>query len=159
LDDVANNGRDYSRKGLAKKALANDGITSSVHVTSEHGDAVAPYVYSAASDVANNQLDLDFSEGVANVDTSTLTVYPLSPKSSRFTSPATIDSITCYHDTSTVDCHGSGGLVTSATLMLDHLHAGTTYAVYANLNQVTTQLTDGNGNPMTWRNSATVIGT
>jgi hypothetical protein len=158
LEDVATNGRDYSRKGLAKKALATAGITSKVHVTSEHGDAVAPYVYSAASDVANNQLDLDFSEGVVNVDTSTLTVYPLTPKSSRFTSPATIDSITCHHDTSTVACDGSAGLVTTAKLSLD-LHAGTTYAVYANLNQVTTQLTDGNGNPMAWKNSATVIGT
>lgn len=151
VGDKANNQRGYSTKDLAKA-----GLTSTVDVTSKRGDVVAPYVFSAATVVANNQLVLNFSEGVANVDTSTLSVYPLSPQSSRFTTPADVTGITCYHGKSEVACSGSGGLVTTAVLSLD-LDSGKKYQVYANLNQVTTQLTDGNGNPMDWNYDATEV--
>jgi hypothetical protein len=100
--------------------------------------------------VAQDKLILNFSEGVTNVSTTTLTVYPLSPKSSRYTTPATIASITCYHGKSKVVCDGSAGPVTTAVLKMAALHSGNKYQVYANLNQVTTQLTDGNGNAMQW---------
>lgn len=42
------------------------------------------------------------------------------------------------------------GLVTSAKLTVADLKPGAQYIVYANLNQVTAQLTDGNRNPMDW---------
>jgi hypothetical protein len=44
-------------------------------------------VYSAATYGADSELFLNFSEGVANVKASTLTVYPLSPARSRFATP------------------------------------------------------------------------
>ena len=94
LRDVAGNYRYYSTKQLAKAH-----ITSTVDVTSKHGDIVAPYVYSAATYGPESKLFLNFSEGVANVSTSTLTVYPLSPASSRFTTPATVTKMTCSNGT------------------------------------------------------------
>jgi hypothetical protein len=145
--DKAGNYHFYDKKDLVKA-----GITSTVEVTSEHGDIANPYIYSAATLGAKNWLLLNFSEGVANVSNSTLTVYPLSPKSTRFTTPASVTDITCYNGDSDdpVDCSGSGGLVTAAVLTVPEIEAGKEYVIYANLNHVTTQLTDGNRNPMQW---------
>jgi hypothetical protein len=145
LRDGARNYHFYSTKQLAKA-----GITSTVDVTSKHGDVAAPYVYSAATYGADENLFLNFSEGVANVSTSTLSVFPLSPRSTRFTTQATITDLACANGTHTVDCSGSGGLITSAKLTISDFKPGTSYQVYANLNEVTPQLVDGNGNPMGW---------
>jgi hypothetical protein len=43
-----------------------------------------------------------FSEGVTNVDTSTLHVYPLSPTAAQF-HPVPVTAITCSDGTTTVD--------------------------------------------------------
>src|SRR5581483_3852510 len=59
MNDLAGNYRNYSTKELSKA-----GITSTVEVTSKHGDIVAPYVYSAATYAADKELFLNFSEGV-----------------------------------------------------------------------------------------------
>jgi hypothetical protein len=152
--DFAGNYGSYSTKKLAKA-----GLVSTVDVTSKHGDIAAPYVYSAATYAADHELFLNFSEGVKQVNTSTLTVYALTPASSRYTSPTTVSAIVCSNGTSAVDCSGSGGPVTSAKLTIAGLAAGRKYEVWTNLDQVTTQLTDTNGNPMDWNNAATgVIG-
>lgn len=145
--DVAGNDRYYSTRQLAASH-----IRSTVDVTSKHGDVEAPYVYSATTLVATHSLTLDFSEGVANVNTSTLTVYSLAPRQNRYQHAMTISTITCYNGSSPppVDCSGSGGLVTAAVLTVPGLKVGTDYEVYANLNQVTPQLVDGNRNPMYW---------
>jgi hypothetical protein len=145
LRDVAGNYHFYSTKGLAKA-----GITSTVDVTSKHGDVAPPYVYSAATYGADHELFLNFSEGVMNVNTSSMTVYPLSPSSSRYTKPADVSDMTCSNGTHQVDCSGSAGLVTSAVLTVPAFKPGKKYDVFANLNQVEPQLTDGNGNPMQW---------
>lgn len=145
LGDVAQNYRYYSTKQLAGAHIA-----STVKVTSEHGDVAAPYVYSAATYGADHELFLNFSEGVSDVNTSTLAIYPLSPVGSRYTTPAAVTDVTCANGTTTVDCSGSGGLVTSAKLTVPSLTPGAKYEVYANRNQVTPQLVDGNGNPMDW---------
>jgi hypothetical protein len=150
--DIAGNGRSYSTKQLA---AAN--LTSTIDVTSKHGDTVAPYVYSAATYGATSSLFLNFSEGVANVGTSTVRVYPLSPRATRFTTPAAITAIVCSNGTTTIDCSGSGGLVTSAVLTVPSMTPGKTYEVYTNLDQVTPQLSDGNGNPMQWNYEATQV--
>jgi hypothetical protein len=150
--DVAGNDHNYSSTQLAKA-----GITSTVDVTSKHGDVVAPYVYSAATYGPERKLFLNFSEGVANVNTSTLTVYPLSPASTRYTKPATVTGITCSNGTETIDCSGSGDLVTSAYLVVSGFKPGKKYDVYANLNQVTPQLVDGNRNAMDWNYTATEV--
>jgi hypothetical protein len=146
-DDVAGNGHYYSTKQLAKA-----GLTSTVDVTSKHGDRENPYVYSAATLDAQSWLILNFSEGVANVNTTTLTVYALSPASSRYQTPTDVTDVTCYNASSDnpVDCAGADGLVTSAVLTVPSLAAGKKYQIYANLNQVTDQLTDGNRNAMQW---------
>jgi len=150
--DAAGNANYYSPKQLAAA-----GLVSSLDVTSLHGDVVAPFVYSAATYGADQELFLNFSEGVKNVTTSTLSVFATTPLSTRFTTPAPISSITCANGSATVDCSGSGGLVTSAVLTVPSLTPGTVYDVYANLNQVTTQLTDGNGNPLSWNYPAGAV--
>ena len=152
MRDVAGNYRSYSTR-----QLANAGITSTVRVKSKHGDVEPPYVYSAATYGADHEVFLNFSEGVANVSTSTLTVYPLSPARTRFRTTSVVTGITCSNGTTTVDCSGSGGLVTSAILFVSGLTVGDKYVVYANLNQVATQLVDGNKNPMQWNNGATEV--
>lgn len=150
--DAAENYHGYSTKALAKA-----GITSTVDVTSKHGDVAAPYVYSAATYGPDHALFLDFSEGVADVDPSTLHVFALSPRSARFTAPESISAITCANGTDTVDCSGSGGLVTSAELTIPSLNPGGRYEVYANLDQAVPQLVDGNGNPMQWQYAQTEV--
>jgi hypothetical protein len=146
--DLAGNFQFYTTR-----RLANAGITSTLEVTSKHGDVSQPYVYSAATYAPHHEIFLNFSEGVANVDTSTLAVYPLSPRSGRFSAPVEVSAIDCSHGlVDPVDCSGSStdGLVTSAVLTVPSLTPGVQYAVYANLNQVTPQLVDGNGNAMPW---------
>ncbi len=150
--DAAGNYASYSTRQLAKA-----GITSTVQVKSKHGDVEPPYVYSAATYGADREVFLNFSEGVANVNTSTLTVYPLSPRKDRYRTTSTITSITCANGYNTVDCSGSGGLVTSAILFISDLTVGDKYDVFANLNQVSPQLVDGNGNPLGWNNRATEV--
>ena len=92
---------------------------------SKHGDVEPPYVYSAATYGADREVFLNFSEGVANVNTSTLTVYPLSPRKDRYRTTSAITSITCSNGHNTVDCSGSGGLVTSAILFISDLPSAT----------------------------------
>lgn len=150
--DVAGNDQYYSTKHLA-----HEHITSTVEVTSKHGDVEAPYVYSAATYAPDHEIFLDFSEGVADVTTSTLTIYPLSPAGSRYTTPADVTNIECAHGTDIVDCSGSNGLVTSAALTVPSMKPGEKYDVFANLRDVTAQLVDGNGNPMDWNYSATEV--
>lgn len=152
LRDVAGNYRYYSTKQLAEAD-----ITSTVQVTSKHGDVSPPYVYSAATYAPSRSIFIDFSEGVANVTTSTLAVYPLAPASSRYQTRADIADITCAHGVDTVDCSGSGGLITSAALTVPSMNPGDKYAVYTNLDQVSPQLVDGNGNPMDWNYEATEV--
>lgn len=150
--DGADNDHFYSTRQLAKA-----GVTSTVDVTSQHGDIVSPYVYSAATYGAEKSLFLNFSEGVANVDTSTLTVFPLAPRSTRYTHTAAISNIVCANGSDVVDCSGSGGLVTSAKLTVPGLQPGRQYTVYANLHQTAPQLVDGNGNAMDWNGQATEV--
>ena len=128
-----------------------------MQVTSKHGDVEPPYVFSAATIGAENEVVLNFSEGVANVNTSTLTVYPLSPARNRYRTTSTITAITCYNGHTVIDCAGAGGVVTSAILKVSGLVVGDKYDVYANLNEVTPQLVDGNGNPMQWNYRATEV--
>jgi hypothetical protein len=152
LDDGADNYRDYS-----SKKLASDGLPGTVDITSEHGDVEPPYVYSAATYAADHELFLNFSEGVTNVNTDTLSVYKLSPSKDRYQHTARISSVVCSNGTTTVDCSGSDGLATSAVLTLPRLEPGKKYEVYANLDQVAPQLTDGNRNPMDWNYAATEV--
>jgi hypothetical protein len=100
---------------------------------------------------------LNFSEGVATVDTSTLTLYPMAPRKSRFTKPAPVAGIVCANGRTTVACSGSAGLVTSAVLTVPSLVPGHQYELYANLDDTTPQLTDGNANPMDWNNNAVEV--
>jgi hypothetical protein len=136
--------------GYATKALATAGLPSTIDVTSKHGDVVAPYVYSAATYGADSDLFLNFSEGVTHVSTSTLAVYRLTSTSTQFKTPVAITSIQCANGRHTVNCSGSGGLVTSARLIVPGMSPGKFYGVFANLNHVTPQLADGNRNPMDW---------
>jgi len=152
VNDYAGNYHYLSTKQLAKARVA-----STVHVTSQHGDVAAPYVYSAATYVADSELLVDFSEGVSHVSTSTLSVFPLSPASTRFTKPATVTSLTCANGKAKIDCSGADGLVTSAVLVVPSLKPGLQYQVYANLNQVTPQLVDGNRNPLQWNYAASEV--
>jgi hypothetical protein len=151
-EDVAGNGHYYPTNALAKA-----GITSTVDVTSKHGDRADPYIYSAATYGADSNLFLDFSEGVKNVSTSTLTIFALSPKSSRYTTTVNVADIVCANGKVVVDCSGSGDLVTSAKITVPDLEPGKKYVVYANLNQVTSQLTDVNGNAMQWNDAQTEV--
>ncbi|MBE7189728.1 hypothetical protein [Jatrophihabitans endophyticus] len=150
--DVAGNVRYYSTSELAKAHLL-----STVDVTSKHGDIVAPEVYSAATYGADHELFLNFSEGVARVDTSTLSIFALSPKADRYVSTTPVSAIECSNGTTHVDCSGDNGLVTSAKLTVPGMTPGTKYEVYANLDQVVPQLTDGTGNPLDWNYAAATV--
>lgn len=145
LADAAGNYRNYSTRQLA---TAN--LLGTLNITSRHGDVAAPYVYSAATYGAESLLLVNFSEGVAHVDTTTLTVYPMAPASSRYSKPADVTSIVCANGKQPVDCSGSAGLVTSAKLVVPSLETGKQYQVFADQNQVVPQLVDGNRNPMDW---------
>ena len=152
VDDVAGNHRYYSSPQLSKAHL-----TSAVAVTSRHGDIVAPYVYSAATYGADGEVFLNFSEGVTDVGTSTLTVFALGAQNTRYQSPMTIASIVCSDGHQAVDCSGANELVTSAVLTVPGMTAGEGYEIWANQDQVTPQLADGNRNPLDWNYAATEV--
>jgi hypothetical protein len=87
---------------------------------------------------------------VKNVSTATLSVFANRPAATRFQSATAVTGIVCSDGSTTVDCSGSPDLITSAVLSVPALSVGAEYFVYANLNAVTTQLTDGAGNPLAW---------
>jgi hypothetical protein len=147
VEDHARNDRNYSPGRLAKAKLP-----STLQVTSTPGDIVAPYIYGSTSSSQDGTITLDFSEGVKNVTTTDLTVYPESPAKTRYRMPDPISSITCSNGHATVDCSGTGGLITSAVLAVPALsgQVGTKYEVWTNLGSTSSQLTDGTGNPMDW---------
>jgi hypothetical protein len=95
-------------------------------------------------------ITLDFTEGVKNVTDSTLAVFARAPASTRFQAPLSISNVVCSDGTGTVACTGNGGLVTSAVLTVPDVAAGQDYEVWANQGSVTSQLTDGAGNPLDW---------
>jgi hypothetical protein len=127
-------------------------IRRTVDVTTKHGDTFAPWITTFTYGTTTPTLRLDFTEGVANVNTSTLTLYRLSPRETRYQTPTKITAITCTHGAKPVACDGSdpNGLVESATLTVPDFDSsyGTGYELWANQHQVTPQLVDGNGNPM-----------
>jgi hypothetical protein len=131
--------------------LAAAGLPSQVAVTSDApADLDPPGISSATASGVSHTITLDFSEGVKNVTSSTLTVYALAPKADRFAAPLSIDAIDCFDASAVVDCDGSGGLVTSTQLHIADIAGGKRYAVFANQGAVTSQLTDGAGNPLSW---------
>jgi hypothetical protein len=145
LVDHAENVAQYS----SKKLLAA-GLPGTLSVTSHPGDSVPPTVKSSTASGAGHMITLDFSEGVKNVTDSTLAVFALAPASNRYQAPLAISHVVCSDGTETVACSGSGGLVTSAVLDVPDVTAGQNYQVWANLNSVTSQLTDGARNPLDW---------
>lgn len=150
--DAARNYSQYSHKRL----LASD-FPASLHVTSHHGDVQPPRISGATALAANGEITVTFSEGVHNVSTSTLTLYPMAPADSRYQQPAGIAGIVCSDGSATVDCSGSAQPVTSAVLSVPGLTAGSTYQLWANLRSATPQLTDAAGNPMEWGYPAVAI--
>jgi hypothetical protein len=152
VQDHAGNVASYSAGQLAKA-----GLPSGVSVTSTPGDVEAPYVKGATASGIDHTITIDFTEGVKNVSTSTLQVYPREPAAQRYTQPAAISAIVCSNGSAIVDCSGSSGLVTSAVLTVPNLTAGADYEVFGNPFAVTPQLTDGNGNPLYWNDPATEV--
>ncbi|HTW19193.1 MAG TPA: hypothetical protein VME70_03150 [Mycobacteriales bacterium] len=134
----------------SSKKLIRDELPGTLSVTSKHGDVVPPYVRGAVASGQAHTITLDFSEGVKNVNPSTLSVYAMKPKAKRFQSSASVSSITCSNGSATIDCAGSGGLVTSAVLDVPAVAAGDRFEVFANQDITAPQLTDGAGNPLDW---------
>jgi hypothetical protein len=134
----------------SSKELVAAGLPGTLSVTSHPGDSNPPSVRNATASGAGHMITLDFSEGVKNVTDSTLDVYALAPKSARFQAPLAISHIACSDGTGPVACSGTGGLVTSAVLTVPDVTAGQNYEVWANQDSVTSQLTDGAGNPLDW---------
>jgi hypothetical protein len=145
LSDKANNFANYRSKQLAAAHMPG-----TLSVTSTPGDVEPPTVRGATASSSDHTITLDFSEGVKNVTTSTLSVYALRPAADRFQQTSTISSIVCSNGETNVDCSGSGGLVTSATLTVPAVVLGKEFLVFANLGGITSQLTDGAGNPLDW---------
>jgi hypothetical protein len=143
--DHAENVASYS-----SKMLLAAGLPGTVSVTSHPGDSVPPSVKSATASGAGHMITLDFTEGVKNVTDSTLSVFAMAPASARFQSTLAVSHIACSDGTGTVACSGSGGLVTSAVLTVPTVTAGKNYEVWANQDSITSQLTDGAGNPVDW---------
>ncbi|MBV9486180.1 MAG: hypothetical protein JO246_09010 [Frankiaceae bacterium] len=131
-------------------ALAAAGFTSVVTVTSNPGDGRSPEVNNATASGAEHTITLNFSEGVKNVTDTTLEVYPMKPAATRYETTSAISAISCSDGTGTVPCDGSNGLVTSARLSVDDVVGGAKFQVWANQDAVTSQLTDGAGNPLQW---------
>jgi hypothetical protein len=150
--DKAGNFAAYSAKKLTAA-----GLPGHVTVVSTPGDSTDPTVSNATASAAHHMITLDFSEGVKNVTGSTLTVFAKSPAATRFQSPVTVSGITCFNGTGAVSCTGSGGLATSAQLDVPDVAAGQQDEVFANLNSVTSQLTDGTGNPLDWNYPAAEV--
>jgi hypothetical protein len=149
VSDRAGNNAGYSTKKLDAA-----GLPGTLSVTSTPGDVEPPSVRDATAAGAAHSITLDFTEGVKNVNTSTLSVFALKPTATRFEHTTPVTAMTCSNGTSNVDCSGSGGLVTSAVLTVSGLTGGSEYQVYANLNAVAPQLTDGTGNPLSWSYAA-----
>jgi hypothetical protein len=145
VSDRAGNNAAYSPKKLTAA-----GLPGSLSVTATPGDVEDPNVRDATAAGADHTITLDFTEGVKNVNTSTLSVFAVKPAASRFENPTSVTGMTCSNGTTNVACSGSGGLVTSAVLKVPALSGGTEFEVYANLNAITSQLTDGAGNPLPW---------
>jgi hypothetical protein len=143
--DKAENEHFYTSKALTKA-----GLPGTVTVASNPGDTEPPYVMNATASIGDHTIALDFTEGVENVTPSTLTVFPLSPVATRFVKTTPISAITCQYGATDTACDGSGGLVTSAVLTVPGLRLGHRYQVWANPHSITSQLTDGTGNPMPW---------
>jgi hypothetical protein len=145
LVDHAENVARYS-----SKTLVAAGLPGQLPVTSHPGDSVPPSVKSATASAAGHMITVDFSEGVKNVTDSTLTVFALAPASARFHTSLAISGILCSDGSGPVACSGVDGLVTSAVLSVPDVAAGHDYEVWANQGSVTSQLTDGAGNPLDW---------
>jgi hypothetical protein len=147
VTDHANNQTFYS-----SKTLTAAGLPGELTVISTPGDVTAPTVDNATASSAQHTITLDFSEGVKDVNTSTLTVFARHPAAARFQHDVAISAITCSNGSITVDCSGTatGGLVTSAVLTVPAIAVGKEYQVWANLDSVTLQLTDAAGNPLDW---------
>jgi hypothetical protein len=146
VQDRADNSIYYTSKKLTAA-----GLPGTLAVTATPGDVDPPDVRGATAAGAAGTITLDFTEGVKNVNTSTLSIYAMKPKANRFESTTPVTGIVCSNETTIgIDCSGSGGLVTSAVISLGGPIGGLSYRVYANLNQVTPQLTDGAGNPLAW---------
>jgi hypothetical protein len=145
LSDNAGNFANYRSKDLVAA-----GLPGRVAVTSTKGDVVPPNVNNATASAAQHQITLDFSEGVKNVTNATLDVFALKPASLRYQHTLPISAITCSNGATNVDCSGSGGLVTSAELSVPAIAAGRTYQLWSNIDSITSQLTDGTGNPLFW---------
>lgn len=143
--DHANNYQRYR-----PHALSTAGFTAAVQVTSTPVDHQSPGVADATASAIDHTITLDFSEGVKNVSTSTLTVYPRKPAATRYSAPADVTGIECSDGFSQVDCSGSGSLVTSARLTVPAVTAGAKFEVWGNQDEVTSQLTDATGNPLYW---------
>lgn len=148
VNDKAENTTFYSSKKLVAA-----GLPGSLSVTSTPGDVEPPSVRDATASGADHTITIDFTEGVKNVDTTTLSVFALKPAATRFEHSTAVSGIVCSNGTATVDCSGSGGLVTSAVLTVPALVGGREFQVFGNLNAVTPQLTDGAGNPLDWNYS------
>ncbi len=149
VSDHAENSANYSSKKLAAK-----GLPGHLSVTSTPGDVEDPEVRDATASGVDHTITLDFTEGVKNVTTSTLSVFALRPAATRFQHTAAVTAVTCSNGSADVDCSGSGGLVTSAVLTVTGLTGGAPYRVFANLDAITSQLTDGAGNPLPWNYQA-----
>jgi hypothetical protein len=146
--DKAGNERDYT-----SSALTQIGAPTSVKVTSAAGDQTRPGITAVAAQ--KGLVTVDFSEGVRNVSTSTLSVYALQPKAERYVSTMPVDWVACTDKAGNdVDCSGDQGAVRSAMLSISSMKSGIDYEIWANLGSVTTQLTDTAGNPMDWTEPA-----
>jgi hypothetical protein len=152
VTDRAGNATFYS----SKKLIAAE-LPGTLAVTSTHGDVDPPSIRGAVALDYDHSIVLDFTEGVKNVSTSTLSVFDLKPTATRFQSTTPVTSIDCYRLGTLVDCSGSGGLVTSAVLFVPAVKGEAKFQVYANLNSVTSQLTDGAGNPLGWEGYAASV--
>lgn len=153
VQDKAGNEKRYDTSKLAA-----DGLPSGLTVTSNPGDITSPEIHNATASGQTHMITLDFSEGVVNVSTTTLTVYAHEPAATRYQTPLEVDSIVCSDGTATVDCSGSGGAVTSAQLLVPDVTGGQKYKVWANQDEITSQLTDVAGNPLDWDRGISVTG-
>ena len=114
-------------------------------------------VNEATASATHHTISLNFSDGVKNVTPATLSVFALQPAATRFHSSLPITGITCSDGAGTVDCSGAEGLVTSALLDVPDVATGQEYEVFANINSITSQLTDNFGNPLDWSRVAALV--
>jgi hypothetical protein len=136
----AKRSRDYD-----DHALRSAGFASALEVTSTPVDTDVPTITTATASAATHTISLTFDHGMRAVTPSMLTVYPSTPRATRYDQPLTIQSITCANAADPTDCDGSGGPITSATLSVPAVTQGETYEVWANLHQAIPQLIDTEG--------------